>query len=227
MPSSSQLISVVGSSPPAWGTRRSRCARERCAGLIPTCVGNTTAPSTRSRFSRAHPHLRGEHHTLRVRVERVLGSSPPAWGTRRAATVYEKAPRLIPTCVGNTPPTTGSSAMSWAHPHLRGEHGTASDKSKYIKGSSPPAWGTHRPPCRDWCAFGLIPTCVGNTPLSASGPLPTWAHPHLRGEHMSARWPEAVAKGSSPPAWGTRTLRARNSRRRGLIPTCVGNTEPG
>ncbi|MGZ1378553.1 hypothetical protein ACXO87_09570 [Lactobacillus delbrueckii subsp. bulgaricus] len=38
-----------------------------------------------------------------------------------------------------------------------------------------------------WLAFGITPTCVGNTFLSFSGIAFNKDHPHLRGEYQARR----------------------------------------
>ena len=53
---------------------------------------------------------------------------------------------------------------------------------------------------------------------------PSWAHPHLRGEHRAGTTAQLDEAGSSPPAWGTHVRVVLNRAGFGLIPTCVGNT---
>ena len=177
------IMSAAGSSPPAWGTPRLSLRVRRRVGLIPTCVGNTHAP-TRDRCGQgAHPHLRGEHINVGNGSSLRLGSSPPAWGTPRCGFSCSPLNGLIPTCVGNT---SGHSMSPWprrAHPHLRGEHPDKTAIDAIESGSSPPAWGTRFTSTWRRSVLGLIPTCVGNTTSLPGFPSLKRAHPHLRGEH--------------------------------------------
>ena len=107
-------------------------------------------------------------------------------------------------------------------------------------------WGTHQPGQWGHCLPPLIPTGVGNTPVSSPVFSTAWAHPHGCGEHRAdSRHPPSqpahphgcgehqhaerrskYSQGSSPRVWGTRrTGRPRNRTVR-LIPTGVGNTGP-
>ena len=70
----------------------------------------------------------------------------------------------------------------------------------------------------------FIPTGVGNTcSLSARFSIAA-VHPHRRGEHVMSGGLETAAYGSSPQAWGTRTVWIRSNSRPRFIPTGVGNT---
>ncbi len=193
-------------------------------GLIPTCVGNTHGPAAIALRHGAHPHLRGEHFLVVLLSFGEQGSSPPAWGTRKAVHHGNTAVGLIPTCVGNTPVKVATTSLVGAHPHLRGEHERLSIMAIPPLGSSPPAWGTLPIGDRKFECVGLIPTCVGNTFWSDWSPFGVWAHPHLRGEHCS--WTKKLMScwGSSPPAWGTLCRFGSEEVWVGLIPTCVGNT---
>src|SRR5699024_5424745 len=46
----------------------------------------------------------------------------------------------------------------------------------------------------------------------------------LRGEHVTPTHARTGQNGSSPPARGTRYVAGRETRRRGIIPACAGNT---
>ena len=78
---STQMTSLMGSSPLARGTRPAlRCAA-LCRGLIPARAGNTLISTSHSAGNRAHPRSRGEHQNLLHLVHNFLGSSPLARGT--------------------------------------------------------------------------------------------------------------------------------------------------
>ena len=119
-----RIISMTGggSSPRAWGTRRRTHAVFSPTGLIPTGVGNTSHRISARIATRAHPHGRGEHLFLMPLVVGTMGSSPRAWGTRKAVHHGNTTIGLIPTGVGNTNAVPGPKANPRAHPHGRGEH---------------------------------------------------------------------------------------------------------
>ena len=199
----SRARSMIGSSPPAWGT----CLASR----LPQ--GQTLV----------HPHLRGEHIGVCPFGFRFGGSSPPAWGTFLANGTKHTHRRFIPTCVGNIAGSSQRDLRLSVHPHLRGEHCLSSCSTSSNAGSSPPAWGTLGGHYRLPVPRRFIPTCVGNIPSAPAGPRAPSVHPHLRGEHFKHKCSCRCFTGSSPPAWGTSdhlSLKLRDYR---FIPTCVGN----
>ena len=70
----------------------------------------------------------------------------------------------------------------------------------------------------------IIPTYVGNTHLPSNQCGTTSDHPHIRGEHNSAKQPSVKSFGSSPHTWGTRRWRRELGHLDRIIPTYVGNT---
>ena len=185
-----------------------------------------------------HPHVRGEHTRSIQSHERLVRI------------------RFIPTCVGNTSAMRSYEIVREiqpVHPHVRGEHIKAADYS-WTRcsgcGSSPRAWGTRSwpgPTAQRSCCGGSSPRAWG-THFSAAvaDKLYISVHPHVRGEHIMARFNEIqtrtrfiptcvgntrmastrrctiFASGSSPRAWG-HTGKGRKVRL-GSIPTSVGNT---
>ena len=138
-----KMETMTGSSPRPWGTLDRPRAALRLNRFIPTPVGNTVRMgSPRCRIA-VHPHARGEHTLCRFSVPSSFGSSPRPWGTlllRGGCTAWR---RFIPTPVGNTHASFGSSMGSYGssprpwgtpehpartargsavHPHARGEH---------------------------------------------------------------------------------------------------------
>src|SRR5439155_747322 len=131
--------------------------------FIPTCVGNTTGTSQKTRGSAVHPHMRGEHEAGGFAGFPPVGSSPHAWGTLATVETRQNRGRFIPTCVGNTllvedmiaaipvhPHMRGEhkvfssccGGVSTVHPHMRGEHLRPGEEFFIELGSSPHAWGT-------------------------------------------------------------------------------------
>ena len=154
----------------------------------------------------------------------IGGSSPPARGTPRRAGRAHVHRRLIPACAGNTRPIGRRSHRRAAHPRLRGEHVRHLDHAERNAGSSPPARGTRGPPESAHASRRLIPACAGNTPLTPAQHTSNTAHPRLRGEHFPRSSGTMRARGSSPPARGTRFARDVRGRFGRLIPACAGNT---
>jgi len=81
----SRIVSKHGSSPHAWGTRADLLVEVGVGRFIPTRMGNTPGARHTSVQPPVHPHTHGEHGSLWVTRWTFSGSSPHAWGTRRAA----------------------------------------------------------------------------------------------------------------------------------------------
>ena len=135
-------LHLRGSSPHAWGTRRSDFGRRFEHRFIPTRVGNTDWRIMRRLSTAVHPHTRGEHTLILAAIARAAGSSPHAWGTPAQSPRPSAPTRFIPTRVGNTCPIAATVRAHPVHPHTRGEHRQAPLESPCVAGSSPHAWGT-------------------------------------------------------------------------------------
>ena len=193
-----------GSSPRAWGIRRSRphsCCRCR---FIPTCVGNTMDAAALTWQQKVHPHVRGEYLATWCSGHDTRGSSPRAWGIQFFVCLLVRPSRFIPTCVGNT---------------LRSRRIMSSRT-----GSSPRAWGIQRVAGNDLVPHRFIPTCVGNTTTISALLKTATVHPHVRGEYLLSRVSTLLYPGSSPRAWGIPSLLSDERKPTRFIPTCVGNT---
>ena len=131
---------------------------------------------------------------------------------------------LIPTYAGNTWPLNRRYAQPRAHPHVCGEHSSTQRTATRSPGSSPRVWGApvRSLGCRS--SSGLIPTCVGSTPLILITQFDIAAHPHVCGEHPNSHICPLVPSGSSPRVWGAHHLARRWLPVSRLIPTCVGST---
>ena len=172
--------------------------------FIPTCVGNTPSTTSPAACNAVHPHMRGEYTGHDAGQQRVLGSSPHAWGILGAYSTSMQPTRFIPTCVGNTATGWLSPACSAVHPHMRGEYQFFSASLVVELGSSPHAWGILAAACLHDSSFRFIPTCVGNTLSSTTNAPASSVHPHMRGEYEQCH-------------------RVAGLHER-FIPTCVGNT---
>ncbi len=91
-------------------------------------------------------------------------------------------------------------------------------------GSSPLARGTRCGGQAKASRLGLIPARAGNTKSAGTHPMPSWAHPRSRGEHVLRCERRATVRGSSPLARGTPAGAHMVTYRQGLIPARAGNT---
>ena len=216
-----------GSSPRAWGRR---CAWKHKAPqrrFIPTCVGQTHQRPIFVERERVHPHVRGADHFARRSFALAVGSSPRAWGRPADLLLDGPRPRFIPTCVGQTWSTAGLRASNAVHPHVRGADQYALADYSPPAGSSPRAWGRPEIRFRRCVPCWFIPTCVGQTVVSLPTDLEKSVHPHVRGADLVDKIGDPKCIGSSPRAWGRRSLAADQSAPQRFIPTCVGQTLEG
>ena len=152
---------VTRSSPHAWGPQLDVHEGCRRRGIIPTRVGTTRSNPTRKSKSGDHPHTRGDHWSTFSLGSAVTGSSPHAWGPRRAPGLLPDKGGIIPTRVGTTAVTSSTAVVDRDHPHTRGDHTELAQDGFEAPGSSPHAWG---PTGLDGVlvpAAGIIPTRVG------------------------------------------------------------------
>ena len=177
-----RALRMAGSSPHAWGIHRDVQRPGHMMRFIPTCVGNTRSGRHGVPGPSVHPHMRGEYAREGLRLLKLGGSSPHAWGIRERRPSPPQAGRFIPTCVGNTPLAASQPSMCSVHPHMRGEYGSRGGGKWRLSGSSPHAWGI-RVVLPLWSVVArFIPTCVGNTYIFCTI--------------------STVESGSSPHAWG-------------------------
>ena len=128
------------------------------------------------------------------------------WGAQNNSLKPQNRVRLIPTCVGSTPPLMLVPGVPTAHPHVCGEHATSESLSRTRSGSSPRVWGALTSVVLEYHRLRLIPTCVGSTFDGAAYILHSTAHPHVCGEHFSEGFDVPALCGSSPRVWGAHLL---------------------
>ncbi len=181
----SNAVTVTGSSPRAWGTQRALSYSSRAAWFIPTGVGNTSDHIISSVSISVHPHGRGEHLGYTLFSSRDPGSSPRAWGTLVFPRCLPLILRFIPTGVGNTRAEARPRRTHAVHPHGRGEHAGRAQSGRGADGSSPRAWGTLSFYLDVFDEARFIPTGVGNTLDLTTEAGQDAVHPHGRGEHSN------------------------------------------
>ena len=213
-----------GTSPRAWGKLPAALGVLAFGRNIPTSVGKTSPPTTRTATGTEHPHERGENGHKQQATSCKPGTSPRAWGKQGASARTGRRERNIPTSVGKTSPTTAFHTRITEHPHERGENDVVTFTRKSRAGTSPRAWGKRWRTNRLRQHHRNIPTSVGKTVTSVLLRHNLPEHPHERGENLQGVIVVAHRVGTSPRAWGKLrvfhvcTLSLRN------IPTSVGKT---
>ena len=158
--------------------------------------------NTREESPVSSPHVRGDGPHVCNDASRQSKFSPRAWGWSGNRSIASRLALVLPTCVGmvrlesiHRPPETRS-------PHVRGD-GPFVDHSWSARcGFSPRAWGWSGLGSCPTGPGGVLPTCVGMVPTSASKSL------------LRARF--------SPRAWGW-SLNCKTSEKPvPVLPTCVG-----
>ena len=92
----------AGSSPHARGALSHDAEGFPTTGIIPACAGSTLWRRAKSRPTRDHPRMRGEHDPSEAQVVRLIGSSPHARGAPRHAARKVLDEGIIPACAGST-----------------------------------------------------------------------------------------------------------------------------
>ena len=88
--------------PRAWGRHSGYVMAWVDPGNTPTCVGKTGKDPRCLRYTKKHPHVRGEDGECRPR-HRAPGETPPrAWGRQSPVAPSRAFVRNTPTCVGKT-----------------------------------------------------------------------------------------------------------------------------
>ena len=152
--------------------------------FIPTSVGNINIPNERGLVKPVHPHVCGEHPTMKPVALVERGSSPRLWGTWIVGFIHPVTGRFIPTSVGNIVAGLMSAGFFAVHPHVCGEHATQPKATRPKRGSSPRLWGTFPPSGEPAIEIRFIPTSVGNIQVQRLKPEPKPVHPHVCGEHQ-------------------------------------------
>ena len=175
----------TGSSPHARGALRGAAGVGRRGGIIPACAGSTSLLAAHRRRMGDHPRMRGEHSVASFRWSSAEGSSPHARGALHRRLRAYKHHGIIPACAGST--FVGGLQLETArdHPRMRGEHLSAWQTLRPLRGSSPHARGAPYYLSSAFATSGIIPACAGSTMTSKSAATAMWDHPRMRGEHTS------------------------------------------
>ena len=136
-----EAVGLLGSSPRPWGMLLLARVPSMHCRFIPTPVGNARFGYERPSTMAVHPHARGECEFVVSHVYTSSGSSPRPWGMPLAGKSQPRAPRFIPTPVGNAPGRKTSTIPRPVHPHARGECISPAASISSSAGSSPRPWG--------------------------------------------------------------------------------------
>ena len=202
----------------------STCWKPYHVGSSPLTQGKPPTSLPRGATRRAHPRSRGENDVYPQAERSVTGSSPLTQGKRLNRQSTELVRGFIPAHAGKTSrsrPPRGSRA---AHPHSRGENGTALTAAINPTGSSPLTRGKHGARGGRGPGNGLIPAHAGKLfrvpgHAAALGRIPAHA-----GEIKADAITNYLYFGSTPLTRGKLNLRSRNNQRLGLIPTHARKT---
>ena len=162
-PAISKLTRALGSSPRMRGTRYRMVFATPVCGIIPAYAGNTRSRRGVRARKRDHPRVCGEHTCLRVRVLRIVGSSPRMRGTQSQPLLYCLQSGIIPAYAGNTCQSDGECYLSGDHPRVCGEHTLTEQGIDVDEGSSPRMRGTPYTAGFVSIMGGIIPAYAGNT----------------------------------------------------------------
>ena len=107
---------IIGSSPPARGTRDRRVSPAFIERFIPARAGNTKGRPVKHISQSVHPRPRGEHRRWTPTTPWKIGSSPPARGTPYETDTRPDLFRFIPARAGNTFRSVAATRLSAGHP---------------------------------------------------------------------------------------------------------------
>ena len=91
-------------------------------------MGNTRNIAFPSVSIPVHPHVCGEYDSGNIEELTFDGSPPRVWGILAAENAAKAAQRFTPTCVGNTPLSSGADDALSVHPHVCGEYGAGNQQ---------------------------------------------------------------------------------------------------
>ncbi len=145
--------------------------------------------------------MRGGVSETQIPVSQILASSPHAWGCFQMGEANRWGAEVFPTCVGVFLTCSVESGKYKRLPHMRG--------------------GVYSCPGADG-KIPVFPTCVGVFLCSKRSMPLLMRLPHMRGGVSIDLSCNAIAKMSSPHAWGCFFHHLRRDSAAGVFPTRVG-----
>ena len=91
-------------------------------GITPACAGTTVPTLPRSRVTRDHPRVCGNHQCVRLGFVSAEGSPPRVREPRISNTPSIQNMRITPACAGTTDAEAGPECDSGDHPRVCGNH---------------------------------------------------------------------------------------------------------
>ena len=91
------------------------------------------------------------------------------------------------------------------HPHIHGEHVTVISVVGLTLGSPPYTWGALLRIVHSLLIPRITPIYMGSTEIAGFYHIPLEDHPHIHGEHPTARILSCRVTGSPPYTWGALT----------------------
>ena len=114
-----------------------------------------------------HPHACGDKPMALATFSTSVGSSPRVWGQVVSAKFNAKRNGIIPTRVGTSITVLSGVRVRRDHPHACGDKYQRCSCQHLPTGSSPRVWGQESKRYFFQCKFGIIPTRVGTSYISA------------------------------------------------------------
>ena len=130
-----------------------------------------------------HPHIHGEHIFIKSRLNTSTGSPPYTWGALLSSPRTTDLFRITPIYMGSTVKVHHCLLCFQDHPHIHGEHKSASYFSFASLGSPPYTWGALERLNKQQTQRRITPIYMGSTPTKVTVTLISKDHPHIHGEH--------------------------------------------
>ena len=179
----------------------------------------------RSRQTRDHPRMCGEHAGQLLSVRHETGSSPHVRGAQDGNQCDHGKLGIIPACAGSTIKPDITLEQMRDHPRMCGEHPLTVMWTVMASGSSPHVRGARECWHRFRCGLGIIPACAGSTRREIRLPHFRRDHPRMCGEHDTCCCRSSTDSGSSPHVRGAPLHPCFRGVAIGIIPACAGSTE--
>ena len=213
----------------AGSTSTLRIADFRSLGSSPRMRGAPPHPSRRTRKSRDHPRVCGEHRVLVLRKRPRRGIIPAYAGSTSTSRpsmslVTGSSPRMR----GALASVPASNPCHWDHPRVCGEHARLPGGPHGVEGIIPAYAGSTQSLCESSTVI------VGSSPRMRGAPRPgvklwtrNWDHPRVCGEHKPKLSCPLLKLGIIPAyAGSTRKLARSEYMRGGSSPRMRGAPSP-
>ena len=188
-------------------------------------MGTTIKPAIFIADNKDHPHIRGDHHAVRLCFTHRRGSPPHTWGPPPLVVSSAMPAGITPTYVGTTTHNIViTNPIFKDHPHIRGDHKRVLRWPGKGGGSPPHTWGPLEVYDANGTLRGITPTYVGTTTVLHSFLLIIGDHPHIRGDHPGIGRAYYLTAGSPPHTWGPRKVMFSDDGIERITPTYVGTT---